>query len=251
MFEGKTLIGVGCSHVFGTLGDDNDPVTCYERSWVKKLERLGNFKDSVNLGAPGGSNDRSERVLFEYLKNSNTRDLVVIISLTQLSRKELVYCYDDYVKYISLGSWMIDINAPDNLIAEDEFTSINRKKNVGQFNKREQHFFEVYYSTFHHRTNDVEEINRKVVMMHTLLESLNIEHYFFEMLAEPETIEPIQLGHTIPMIKFKNGLDYDVTANDYLDFVGFKPGKCMHWDHDGNEFLADYILKYIKEHYHG
>lgn len=250
MFQGKTLLGVGCSHVFGTLGEDNNPVTCHERSWVKKLERLGNFKDSVNLGSPGGSNDRSERVLFEYLQSNDTDNLVVIISLTQLSRKELIYCTDNLVKYISLGSWMIDIFNPEQSNTNDNFTLEDRKKNANNFTQREKQFFETYYATFHHRTNDVHEINRKVAMIHTLLKSLNVEHYFFEMLAEPGSIERIQLGHTIPMINFTNALGYKINANNYLNECSFIPGECKHWDHDGNEFLANYILKYIKEHYH-
>ena len=251
MFEGKTLVAVGCSHVFGTLGEDNDPITCHERSWVKKLERLGNFRDSINLGAPGGSNDRSERVLFEYLKNNNTDNLVVIFSLTQLSRKELVSFFKDKVRYIPLGNWMINICNSENLTAEDQFTLENRKKNVDSFEEREKQFFETYYAMFHDHKNDVEVINQKVVMMHTLLQSLNIEHYFFEMLAEPNAISRVQLGYTIPMIEFKNHLPYAINGKNYLNSMGVKSGECMHFDHDGNEIFAEYLLKYIKEHYHG
>ena len=246
MFEGKTLVGVGCSHVFGTLLDDTDPITCHPRSWVKKLERLGNFKNSINLGSPGGSNNKSERILFEYLKDNYSENLVVIFSITQLARKEFVRNYNDSIDYIDLGSWMIDVNNPD-IVAEDEFTAERRKENASRFGPKAKTFFEIYYSLFHHHDNDVQEINRRVLMIHTLLKSLNIEHYFFEMIAEPGTINQFQLGHNIPMIKFKTNLPYDINANNYLNFNNIIPEKCRHWDHAGNEFLAEYLLSQIKE----
>ena len=241
MFEGKTLIGVGCSHVFGQLGEDYDPITCHERSWVKKLERLGNFKNSINLGTPGGSNKRSERVLLDYLKNNDTDDLVVIFSLTELSRHEFPYnkTIDGTTDFIGVCSWMIS-NDP----GAEYWKSSNPK--------RVYEFLETYYMHFHSDAIDKEEINSKVTMLHTLLQTLNVEHYFFEMICHPGTIDREQFGLKIPMINFKDQLGHRINANSQIYLNGnFRPGTCLHWDHDGNEFFAEYLLKYIKEHYHG
>ena len=253
MYSNKTLVGIGCSHVYGSLLDDENPVTCHERSWVKKLERLGNFKDSVNLGAPGGANNRSERVLFEYLQNNNTDNLVVIISLSEISRKEFFRYMNDKgeMSYIALGSWMLNMGKSNLQHAPDEFTAEKRKKDAETFPNNMKTFAELYYTYFHNSANDVKEVNRSVVLMHSLLKSLNIEHYFFEMLTVPNTIQQEQLGFTIPMIKFKDALNYDINANNFLNYNKIIPGKCLHWDHDGNEFLAEHLLKYIKENYYG
>ena len=241
MFEGKTLVGVGCSHVFGELGGDYNPATCHERSWVKKLERLGNFKNSVNLGRPGGSNKRSERVLLDYLKNNNTQDLVVIFSITELSRLELPYTMivGGPTNFLGIGSW---------IIAND--SSANYWKNNNP--KRAYEFLETYYTHFHTDSNDKEEINSKVAMLHTLLQTLKVEHYFFEMICHPGTIDREQFGLKIPMIDFKNQLGYQINAFNQIHLLGkINPGKCLHWDHDGHEYLARYFLEYIKEHYYG
>jgi len=245
MFEGKTLIGVGCSHVLGELMGDYDPITCHERSWVKKLERLGNFKNSINLAEPGSSNKRSYRIIIDYLKkyNESTSNLVVIISLTQLSRYE--FCYTELpphgeTNFLNIGSWMISNNDISN---REEWIKRNPKRMV--------EFIETYYTNFHNDVNDISEINNNTLMLHTLLQALNVEHYFFEMICPPGTITQEQLGLHIPMINFKNNLGYKINAKDYLWEKGQKPEKCMHWDHAGNEFLADYMLKHIKEYYHG
>mgnify|MGYP000553990459 CR=1 FL=1 len=88
MFENKTLVGIGCSHVYGSYEGDYNIASCHERSWVNKLEKLGNFKSSINLGLEGGSNDRSVRELINFLKNNSADSLVVIFSITELSRTE-------------------------------------------------------------------------------------------------------------------------------------------------------------------
>jgi hypothetical protein len=226
MFEGKTLIGVGCSHVFGEYMKDYNPETCHERSWVKKLEKLGNFKTSVNLGSPGGSNLRSERVLFEYLKNNVTSDLVVIFSITELSRTELINNLDS-INFYKIGSWMVS----------KEVT----------LNPRVQSFVETYYGSFHDDKNDVREINQRIFMIHSMLKLLNIEHYFFEMLCMPGTINTEQMDFKLPLISFFHIKGDVVNANAFLRQNGHPPGLCQHWDHAGNEFLAEHLLKQIKE----
>lgn len=228
MYSNKTLVGIGCSHVFGSLGNDYDPKTCHERSWVKKLETIGNFKSSVNLGEPGGSNLCSERKLLEYLKDNYTKDLVVIISITQLSRTEFINAIDGKANdFLKIGSWM----------AAKEAELETRTKN----------FIEIYYGCFHDNNNDIRLINQQVLMIHSLLKSLNIEHYFFEMLCLPKTISRQQLGFTFPVIEFYHNSGSILNANGFLTHYGHAPKSCCHWDHEGNEFLANYLLKKMKE----
>ena len=229
MNQTKTLIGVGCSHVFGEYMGDVNPESCHERSWVKKLEKLGNFKTSVNLGIGGGSNIRSERVLFEYLKNNNTSDLVVIFSITELSRTEFIDAAIGNGDFFRIGSWM-----------GNKEVSMNTTQRVKEF-------VETYYGKFHSDSHDIREINRRILMIHLLLESLNIEHYFFEMLNVPGTVEESQFNFQLPLIPFQHQDGTKLNANGFLTYNNQLPGTCCHWDHEGNEFLASYLLKQIKE----
>jgi hypothetical protein len=230
MFEGKTLIGVGCSHVFGEYMGDVNPETCHQRSWVKKLEKLGNFKNSVNLGTAGGSNIRSERVLFEYLKNNDTDNLVVIFSITELSRTEFVDVYNiQSDKFFKIGSWMGNKDVATNT------------------SQRVKEFVETYYGQYHDDEHDINENNRKILMIHLLLKSLNIEHYFFEMLNVPGKLEESQFNFQLPSIPFRHHNGTRLNANGFMRYKNQKPGTCNHWDHEGNEFLANYLLKQIKE----
>lgn len=241
MFEGKTLLALGCSHVFGEYEGDINAETCHPRSWVKKLERLGNFKNSINLGMPGGSNNRSERVLIEYLNNNDTKDLVVIFSITELSRIEFLYkLHEKAIDFLNVGSWMLTLKSNDPEAIKD----------VNAMPERVQQFLETYYVHFQDNRHDRDVINRRIAMLHGLLKLMSIEHYFFEMICHPGTVKEQQLGFNIPLIKFKNREGFNINANNMLHFSGMKPGKCSHWDHDGNEFLAEYLLKYIKEHYY-
>jgi hypothetical protein len=239
MFDGKILIGVGCSH---TAGDYNNEYykgsnSCIERSWVKKLERIGNFKDSVNLALPGGSNYRSERVLIDYIKKNpnNLKDSIVIFTVTELSRFETVNIikstYDDVHKqervgvekewaYMSEGIWKLD---------NDQIVDAKRRQ-----------FLEYYYSIYSHNEADVSLINRKVIMISSLLHRLGIEHYFLEMICTPETIQEEQLGFNIPMINFVEGNGPKMNAIDWMK-KKFKRGPCGHFDHDANQALAEYI----------
>lgn len=230
MFDSKTLIGVGCSHTYGEYQGDVQRETCHERSWVKKLEKLGNFKTSVNLGMPGSSNYRSERVLFKYLKNNVSEDLVVIFSITELSRTEFIDVTSGKpTDFFRIGSWMgnndISMNTP----------------------KRVKEFVETYYGNFHDDKHDIDEINRKILMIHLLLKSLNIEHYFFEMLNVPGKLEESQFNFQLPLIPFRHHDGTKLNANGFLKYKNQQPGECNHWDHAGNEFLATHLFEQIKE----
>jgi hypothetical protein len=222
MYSNKTLVGLGCSHTFGEYMGDVNPITCHARSWVRKLEVLANFKDSVNLGAPGGSNHRSERVLLEYLKK-NSKDIVVIFSVTELSRFETV----------NIENWTED---------NDGLRAFNREGSWGLYenDKKKKEFLEYFYSRLTNKEVELQTINRKVLLIHSLLKSINIEHYFFEMMAEPGSIIINQLGFEIPMIKFPNNSN----ATDWM-YRFFPRGSCRHFDHDANQALAEYLFNQI------
>ncbi len=236
MFENKTLVALGCSHTFGVYEkdeglSDESIMSCHERSWASKLGKLGNFKEVVNLSAPGGSNHRSERVLFDYLKE-NTKDIVVIFTITELSRFETIYELDGNIKFATEGSWQLEYAT----------------NNIDQIDERRLKFLEYYYATQVHDKHDVNVINRKVTMIHTLLKSLDIEHYFLEMLAVPGSVQREQLSFKIPFINFKNEDGFMINAKDwaYKNYPQHK-GSCGHWNEIAQQALAEYMFNYIKD----
>jgi len=228
MFENKTLVGIGCSHVYGSYEGDYNIASCHERSWVNKLEKLGNFKSSINLGLEGGSNDRSVRELINFLKNNSADSLVVIFSITELSRTEFQISNNNQ-KCVS--HWTLK---------DEAFIADIKKKE----------FLETYYNYFQNDNYDKKIINQQILMLHTLLKSLNIEHYFFNMINLLDGIEKIQFGIQIPFIDllFK-GVNQNVYS--FLRYNKFPIGTCQHFDHDANQFLAEHIYKQIKEQYYG
>ena len=238
MFNNKTLVALGCSHTFGEYMEDHDPITCHKRSWVSALEKLGNFKDSVNLGAAGGSNYRSERMLLEYLKK-NSKDIVVIFSVTELSRFETV----------NVAQWDSIENKSDAFISEGAWGL-----DESNLDTKKKEFLEYYYSKLTNDETDIAIINRKVLMIHTLLKSLNIEHYFFEMLAVSFSLLPIQLGYEIPIIYFSEPgepnvkIDWTIhKSTNAIAWMGrrFPRATCGHFDQDANQALAEYLIGQI------
>lgn len=230
MFEGKTLLGVGCSHVFAPLGEDFDPSTCHQRSWVKKLEKLAGFSDSVNLGAPGGSNQRSERVVMDYLSNNDYSNLVIMFGITDISRFELlvtnsVYGFEYTTKPI--GPWSVHKeHTPDS---------------------RELSFVETLYGKFHNFNYEIQLLNRRILHLKTFLDKLNIEHYFVELQCQGGNIIPSQFGIDLPLIVFKDNSGQPTNAIRYIMEQGIAHDYTYHFDHDGHEFLAQLFYDQIKK----
>ena len=230
MFEGKTLIGVGCSHVFAPLGEDINPVTCHERSWVKKLEKLGNFKDSINISLEGASNRRSERVLMEYLETHDVSNLVIAFGLTDLSRFEIPLVDETFSHLYtmkSFGPWSVNT----------EYTS----------DFRELAFMETLYGKFHSTQYETVMINRTLLFLNVFLNKLDIEHYFIELHCHGGSIIDNTFGIKLPLINFKN-IDGDPTnAIRYIIEQGHVPDYTGHFNDDAHEFLAELFYNRIKE----
>lgn len=234
MYKGKKLVVVGCSHVYGSFQDQLLPEQAHQRSWVSKLSTKANFDKHVNLGSPGGSNQRSFRVIKEYvLKNLATiKDTVIMIGLTELARCELPSL--DYA-YINPDHSFKDRRYHMNLLGPF---------NIGEDSKF-KNFIETYYGVFNIDDHNIKMINLELISIHLFLKHFEIEHYFPSMLVPSTVLDTSPLK--LPIIIFEQW-----PAIDYAKRNGFKVGKeidssfdCNHLDHDGNNFIADYILKEI------
>lgn len=237
MFSDKTLVALGCSFTVGIFEDDNcvnDPSTCHQRSWAAKLGNVANFKQVVNLAISGSSNYRSERVLLEYLRK-NTKDIVVVFALTELSRFETVNTQNFNTK-VKLEMREGFCYTPETITGLDNPNVSDEKKK----------FLEYYYSTLHSDKADIDTINRKMLMISVLLRSLNIEHYFLPMFCDPNNLQEQQLGFKIPIIPCYSSIGTKVSARTWMNHR-YAFGYCGHHDHAANQALAEHIYREIKE----
>jgi hypothetical protein len=243
MFEGKTLIAAGDSHTYGQYLYDDKPETCHERSWVKKLETLGMFDKSVNLARNGCSNDRILRVVYEYVERNykTIKDSVIIIAFTDAHRFELPSIERAYFRLDESNheSYLINSIMLSNMPAWTE-TEIAPQ------------FIETYFKYFYVEQYTLKMLNQKIVGLSSLLTRLGVEHYFTDFLTGNTFFEEPYMGMTFPYLKISENNPKNITIN--LRELGFKVGKdfdessfCNHYDHDGNQFIAECFLRDIKK----
>ena len=243
IFKGKTLVASGCSHTFGQYLFDDDPVTCHERSWVKKLENLGMFDKSVNLSRNACSNDRILRVVYDYVERNykTIKDSVIIIALTDAHRFELPSIGRTYFRLdegnYDHESYVINSIILSNLPAWTETVVAPQ-------------FIETYFKYFYVEQYTLKMLNQKIVGLSSLLTRLGVEHYFTDFLTDNIFFEEPHMGMTFPYLKISENSPKNITIN--LRELGFKVGKdvnatslCCHYDHDGNQFIAECFLRGI------
>lgn len=252
MFENINLVVVGDSFVYGHLEKDLEPESCHARSWVSRLARIGNFKSWVNLGAPGGSNARTHRVLLDYICNhydANSKYLF-IYAISDLTRFELPMTRQDAMKHniftrtfsdsemevdpninvATIGDWI-----PDKLLANNNAESTQLADYV-----------KTHYETFSHRAYAERILGHQLLAVRTLFDSLGVDYCFTETTAALGTLKKYKfLGKTLPTIDYKIN-DVSYRMDDFVSNHGFEIASCGHFNSEANEFLANYIYQCLK-----
>jgi len=249
MFKDTTLVVVGDSFVYGHLGDDLNIESCHNRSWVRQLEKVGNFKNSVNLGAPGGSNYRSVRVLYEYLDRDYSPDekYLVIFAASEMTRFELpvndhvgrryaiVYDNPDHYSTIydetvvaTLGSWCLHSNDPE------------KRSEPGKF----YDFLSMYYTSFNDDIYSEKILRNSLFSLKAVLDNLNIKSFFTSTILNPEVLNNMSfLGEKLPLIKYFYQPNFEDNIGKFLGLMGFEVYPCSHYDEQAYIFLAKYIYE--------
>jgi hypothetical protein len=245
-YRNKTLVAIGCSHTYGTFLDHNDPESCHDRSWVKKLEKAAGFDHSLNLAIGGASNKRSIRVITDFVLNNinHIQDYVIMLALTEPSRTEfpsrdrtfipqdIFFDKDNQGYHINmLGNFLVDKTTDPTI----------------------DNFLRIYYGIFSVDSYDIDEINRQILLLHVLLKNYDVEHYFPVMMGSPALYKESIAKEKIPYIKF----DHDPIVM-HTKSLGYKVGRdinsnfnCNHFDHDGNQYIAENIYKQMKGYRNG
>lgn len=246
VYSDKILVAVGCSHTYGTFLNDNAVPTCHDRSWVKKLEKTAGFKGSINLAIGGASNKRSLRVITDFLINNIDciDNYILIVALTDMSRTEFPSSKNTFIPqdiffdkerngyHINmLGSFLVDKTTDPML----------------------DNFLRTYYGIFSVDQYDADEINRDIFCLHMLLKSYNVQHYFPIMMGPVNLYKKQMANEHIPYITFDSDAIVEHTKQQ-----GYKVGKdinltadCNHFDHDGNQYIAEGIYKHMKGYCNG
>jgi hypothetical protein len=268
-FEDTVLIVVGDSFVYGHYGDDMYYETCWQRSWVSKLGKLGKFKEVINLGEPGGSNKRSLRVIIEYITKNydQTQKYFVLFGVTDISRTEFPVDNDISTTQPWLRSKVC--NPLENI--NDSYKILS----LGVWHKDNNTFNSDYYEKFYNDQYEIDMLNYNLLLLYTFFKNYNIDILFFMTVGDPKNIKKPIMGATLPRIIFhykknnyfmkytRENIDHNVehapvrlqenfriNEDIMTSFVinhGHNVNWCGHFDHDGNEFLANYIYyEYVK-----
>jgi hypothetical protein len=242
MFEDTTLVVVGDSFIYGHLGDDLNVESCHNRSWVRQLEKVGNFKTSVNLGAPGGSNYRSVRVLCEYLEQEYSPDekYLVIFAASELSRFELPV--NDHLGRI------LDITT-DNPACYSTIQNETVAAPVGNWqldstDHKFSNFLGMYYANFNDDAYSEKILRNSLFSLKAVLDNLNIKSFFTSTILAPDVLGKMSfLGEKLPLIKYFYEPTLDDNIGQFLSVMGFKRYPCSHYDEQAYIFLANYIYE--------
>ena len=135
-FSEYTLVSFGDSFTFGqdivqvpSLDSDNRFIKeklykeeCNDKAYTQVVaDRLG-FKDSINFGVQGGSNDRSLMLLESFLRNNPKKKVFVLFNFTVTSRYIQFFKIDGEDKYelVNISNGVYDID-------RKKYTGINKK----------------------------------------------------------------------------------------------------------------------------
>lgn len=243
MFKNKNLVAFGCSHTFGSLLDDNDPVTSFPRSWVHKLSEMTNASGYENFAIPGGSNDRSFRLLLNYIFNNTKDDFsndVVLIGLTATSRFERFVKETEFDKKQAVyDHGLISIDNKKFATVRFLLSELDRL----EMDEDYRQYIKIHYEYFSEIAHELDSLAKYLELLSCFLKSKKIEHYFLGILG----CEYINLySKDLPFIWFEDHNDR-YSASSFAGLNGVGAASCGHLDHDGNQFLAEYIHKKILE----
>ena len=296
-FSEHTLVSFGDSFTFGEdtipRPEFPEPVDkklekkyieeCNDNSYTQLLaENLG-FKDSINFGLQGASNDRSMMLLESFLRSNPKKKVFIVFNFTNPNRYVQFFKVDDENKYD-----VIDMTAGFDGWHNQVYTGINSKtiahnwtffrNNIqGVYNHVKQRravyyilsSYNVPYITFDGindmdsrmlRDNPVQYINKdKIDGCYSEILYNDDENYIFkemdflnsyyeELVNETPLLNHLtikDLSQHANLLSYISSLgnSYNGDVNHYISEHG------LHWNIDGHIEVAILLYKFINERY--
>ena len=229
-FSEYTLVSFGDSYTFGynavpksaglmephqglpsqqrTDLEKNWKLSCNNFSYTQVIADNMGFKNSLNFGVPGGSNDRSLMLLESFLRSNPTLKIFVLFNFTSSSRFMQYFNAMDTKKYENL-----DIHVhPESLIAiaieENRYPGVNKRSLNAQYSIWRSGIQEVYYHIRDRRS------------LYNMLSSNNIPHATFDGINDVDY--RILRDNPMNYIDINDGIGMDFMWNDDESYV-FKP----------------------------
>jgi hypothetical protein len=257
---------------------------CNDNSYTQFLSESLGFKDSINFGLQGASNDRSMMNLESFLRNNPKKKVFVLFNFTSSSRYVQFFKRDDKNEYDvvdmtpGFDGWKTDHN--------HDYTGINSKtisqnwtffRNSIQdvYNHIKQRravyyilsSYNVPYVTFDGindmdarmiRDNPMQYINkRKIDGCYSEFKYNNDENYVFKEMDflnsyYEELVNEKPLLNQLPMQNLNKNLQGYVNSlgNTYNgDENYYQSDYGMHWNTEGHIEVAILLYKFINERY--
>jgi hypothetical protein len=231
-FSEYTLVSFGDSFTFGqdtvpkydTLDDDIRPaqkqykIDCNNLSYTKFLSDSMGFKDSINFGVLGGSNDRSLSLLETFLRLNPTLKVFVLFNFTSASRfllfpklNEKLKNFDKFKGYYHCVDIIPESVDHENLF--QKYSGINKESISRQYTYWRNSIQDVY--------NHVKDRR----MIYHMLSSYNVPYVTFDGI---------------------NDMDYRILRDNptqYINELGFSD-----WMHNDDERYVFKEMNFLKSY---
>ena len=226
------------------------------RIWPTKLTKLLGFDECINLSYPAASNDRSVRVLMNWLtqeyfsKNKSTDEIFVIVGLTSPERKDFYYKDEDNNDSFWMTMWPMwkhdYLQKPINKFAD---------MYVRYFWNQEE-YANRYVNQLFQLQNLFEKYNIKYLMFQAFYQSTQIG--FRDWKDNPyirnynSTVDKL-IWDMIDPIKFVNKEDEIHSFHNYIVNRDISEDKKvslldMHPSETGHTWWSEYLYEYINKH---
>jgi len=188
--------------------EKNWKLSCNNLSYTQVIADNMGFKNSLNFGVPGGSNDRSLMLLESFLRSNPTLKIFVLFNFTSSSRFMQYFHAMDTKKYENLDIHVHPESLIMKAIEENRYPGVNKRSLDAQYSIWRSGIQEVYYHIRDRRS------------LYNMLSSNNIPHATFDVINDVDY--RILRDNPMSYIDINDGIGMDFMWNDDESYV-FKP----------------------------
>ena len=218
-FSEYTLISFGDSFTFGqdTVSqysidhEDVRPIQkqykqdCHNLSYTKILADKLRFKDSLNFGVLGGSNERSITLLESFLRTNPDKKVFVLFYFTYESMFMKIFKVDGKNQYDIVDLSQNSIHNTQGELIKEKYTGINAKSIIK------------HYTYWRNSVQDVYSHIKDRRNLYYLLSSRNTPHATFDIINNTDAL--MLRDNPLKYILSNDGFGVDFMYKDDADYV--------------------------------